>query len=177
MGLGEVQLHGSLSGGCSLMVVGAGIVMTGAPGALLGISLSSQSRLCAVSTWPSLGFLAAWWSWGNQMASMVAQGTRAILPAAKREENYLWWPSFRIHTGCPPPYSIGKYSQKNLSRAKVKRARHHLLMGYGKILEKCVRQDLLQLSLENMNTTCCSCLFLLVFFIIFLLTVSFDPLD
>lgn len=89
MGLGEVQLHGSLSGGCSLMVVGAGIVMTGAPGALLGISLSSQGRLCAVSTWPSLGFLAAWWSWGNQMASMVAQGTRAILPAAKREENYL----------------------------------------------------------------------------------------
>ena len=24
-------------------------------------------------------------------------------------------------------------------------------MGYGKILEKCARQDLLQLSLENMN--------------------------
>jgi len=76
-----------------------------------------------------------------------------------------------------PPYSTGKYSQENLSRAKVKRARHHLLMGYGKILEKCVRQDLLQPSLENTNITCCHCLFLLVLSIRFLLTVSFDPLD
>ena len=177
MDLGKVQLHGSLSGGCSLMVVGAGIVRTGAAGALLGISFSSQGRLCALSTWPSLGFLAAWWPWGNQMASMVVQGSRTILPAAKWEENYLWQPCFRIHTGCPPPYSTGKYSQETLSRAKVKRARHHLLMGYGKILEKCVRQDLLQPSSENMNITCCHCLFLLVLSIIFLLTVSFDPLD
>jgi len=88
MDLGKVQLHGSVSGGCSLMVVGAGIVRTGAAGVLLGIPLSSR-RLCALSTWSSLGFLAAWWPWGNQMASMAAQGSRTILPAAKWQENYL----------------------------------------------------------------------------------------
>ena len=69
------------------MVAGAAIVRTGAAGALLGISLSSQGRLCALSAWPSLGFLVAWWPWGNQMVSMVAQGSRTILLAAKWEEN------------------------------------------------------------------------------------------
>lgn len=57
MDLREVQLHGSLSGGCSLMVVVAGTVRTGAPGALLGIFLSSQVG-CVLSphglAWASL---------------------------------------------------------------------------------------------------------------------------
>lgn len=86
MDLGEVQLHGSLSGGCSLMVVGAGIVRTGAAGALLGIALSPQGRLCALSTWPSLGFLAAWGPWGNQMASwwLRAPGQYRQLQSGRR---------------------------------------------------------------------------------------------
>lgn len=70
------------------MVVGAGIVRTGAAGALLGIALSPQGRLCALSTWPSLGFLAMG-ALGQSDGFVVAQGSRTIPSAAKREENYL----------------------------------------------------------------------------------------